>query len=224
MTQGFRILNGHRRADRDLVAAFAAIPVAIISDNMFRMFSGGAHLRPFHKGGGLAGTALTVKTRPGDNLMIHKAVDIAEPGDVIVIDGGGELTNSLIGEIIVSHAISRGIAGFVVHGAIRDLDYISNSSFPVFASGVTHRGPYKDGPGEVNVPISLDGMIVCPGDIIVGDGDGVLCVGPDGAPTLLEAALAQHQKEKDILTAIAGPGWDRNWVDDILKSKGCEGV
>ena len=122
----------------------------------------------------MAGPALTVKTRPGDNLMLHKALDLAEPGDVIVVDAGGDLTNAIIGEIMSGYAASRGLGGIVINGAIRDAGALRRASFPVYAAGVTHRGPYKDGPGEINVPIAIDGMVIEPGDLIVGDEDGVL--------------------------------------------------
>ena len=118
---GLQILKRQRQMDATLVEKFRAIPVANISDCMSRMTAGGPRLRPMHASGRLAGRALTVKTRPGDNLMIHKAIDLAQPGDVIVVDGGGDLTNALIGEIMVSHAMQRGVAGFVINGAIRDL-------------------------------------------------------------------------------------------------------
>lgn len=222
MSIGFRIVSDCARADQSLVDAFANIPTAIISDNMNRMFAGGPTLRPMHKSGGLAGNALTVKTRPGDNLMIHKAADIAQPGDVIVVDAAGELTNSLIGEILVSYARSRGIVGYVVDGAIRDLDALGQDTFPIYAAGVSHRGPYKDGPGEINVPVSIGGMVVHPGDIMVGDMDGVLAVPLDHAETILAAAKAQQSKEAEILDAIAHGTWDRSWVDEILKSKGLQ--
>ena len=173
---GFRILQRTRKVDADTVAKFRELPVANISDSMSRMTAGGASLRPMHAGGVLAGPAFTVKTRPGDNLMLHKAIDIADPGDVIVVDGGGDLTNSLIGEMMSAHAEQRGIAGMVIYGSIRDYDSIHAGSFPIFAAGVTHRGPYKDGPGEINVPIAIDGMVIEPGDLIVGDGDGIVCV------------------------------------------------
>lgn len=222
MSIGFRIASDCTRADQSLVDAFAEIPTAIISDNMNRMFAGGPTLRPMHKSGGLAGNALTVKTRPGDNLMIHKAADIAQPGDVIVVDAAGELTNSLIGEILVSYARSRGVVGYVVDGAIRDLDALGQDTFPIYAAGVSHRGPYKDGPGEINVPVSIGGMVVHPGDIMVGDLDGVLAVPQDHAETILAAAKAQQSKEAEILDAIAHGTWDRSWVDEILKSKGLQ--
>lgn len=218
------MLDGHVRSDRSLVEAFAKIPSAIISDNLNRMVAAGPSVRPMHKGGTLAGTALTVKTRPGDNLMIHKAADIAQPGDVIVVDAGGDLTNALIGELIISHARSRGVVGFVVNGAVRDMDVIAVDDYPVYGAGVSHRGPYKDGPGEVNVPIALDGMVIAPGDIVIGDLDGVVCIPREEAESVLAASRAQQEKEAGIQAAIAGAGWDRAWVDEILKAKGCEGV
>ena len=163
MAPGFRILNRTRSVDARLVERFRSIPVANVSDTMSRMSAGGARLRPMHTSGAMAGPALTVKTRPGDNLMIHKAIDLAVPGDVIVIDGGGDLTNSLMGEIMLSLAIKQSIAGFVVDGAIRDADAFVEINLPVYAAGVSHRGPYKDGPGEINVPIAIDGMVIEPG-------------------------------------------------------------
>ncbi|MGP9820781.1 RraA family protein [Salinarimonas sp. NSM] len=224
MSLGFRVLAGHVRADTADVRALADIPCAVLSDNLGRMVAGGARLRPMHRGGRLAGTALTVKTRPGDNLMIHKAADMAEPGDVIVVDAGGDLTNALIGELIIAHARSRGVVGFVVDGAVRDMDAIGQDDFPVYAAGVSHRGPYKDGPGEVNVPIALDGMVIEPGDVIVGDLDGVLAVPRALAAEIAAAGRAQMEREAKTLAAIAGAGWDRAWVDQILREKGCAGV
>ena len=221
MTIGFRVVTGHVRSARPLVDGLGAIPTPVISDNMSRMSAAGPRLRPMHRAGTLSGTALTVRTRPGDNLMIHKAADIAEPGDVIVVDGGGDLTNALIGELIVSHARSRGVAGFVVDGAIRDLAALSAGDVPIYAAGVSHRGPYKDGPGEVNVPIAIDGMVIAPGDIIVGDMDGVVAVPRLAAAATLEAARAQLVRETEILRSIERGKWDRSWVDQILLARGC---
>lgn len=201
--------------------AFNAIPVANISDCMTRMSAGGPRLRPMHKAGRLAGPALTVKTRPGDNLMIHKALDMAEPGDVIVVDGGGDLTNALIGELMTTFAISRGVAGFVINGAIRDIDVIASGVFPVYAAGITHRGPYKDGPGEVNVPIAIDGMVIHPGDLILGDADGLLCVPVAEAESILLAARKKVEAEKQTLIDIAAGQLDTAWVDATLKRIGC---
>src|SRR3954462_15393141 len=129
---GFQILQRRRQVDARLVQAFAEIPVANISDCMTRMTAGGPRLRPMHKGGRLGGPALTVKCRPGDNLMIHKALDMAQPGDVVVVDAGGDLTNALFGELMLSYAEERKLGGVVLNGAIRDVEVIAAGSFPIY--------------------------------------------------------------------------------------------
>lgn len=222
MTIGFRILERQRKVSGEYVKRFRALPVANVSDQMWRMTAGGARLRPMHRGGVMAGPAFTVRTRPGDNLMIHKALDIAEPGDVIVVDGGGDLTNSLIGELMLTHAAKRGIGGIVINGAIRDADAIAASELPVFAAGITHRGPYKDGPGEINVPIAIDGMNIEPGDLMLGDGDGVLCVPFDVVAPVCEASEAKKAAEDAMMVDIQAGTSDRAWVDETLRRLGCE--
>ena len=219
---GFQICRLTRRVDSRIVEAFRQLPVANVSDCMSRMTAGGAQLRPYHSKGVLAGPAFTVKTRPGDNLMIHKALQLAKPGDVIVVDGGGDLTNALIGELMVNTAIQRGLAGFVMNGAIRDVDAIGAGTFPVYAAGVTHRGPYKDGPGEINVPIALNGMVVNPGDLIVGDADGLLCVPFDDAEKLLQATLGKQELEQVMMRDIKQGTLDNTWIDATLKRLGVE--
>lgn len=224
MSIGFRVLPVERRVPADLVQRYHDLPVANVSDAMNRMFAGGATLRPMHGGGVLAGPAVTVKARPGDNLMLHRALDIARPGDVVVVDGSGDLTNALIGELMVAHAESRGLAGIVIFGAIRDAAAIRAGSFPVFAAGISHRGPYKDGPGEVNVPIAIDGMVIHPGDLIVGDDDGLLAVGIDDAQAVYDKASAKHAAETAQMEKIRRGENPRAWVEETLKRLGCEGV
>ncbi|WP_027283110.1 RraA family protein [Roseomonas gilardii] len=225
MASGFRILRRTRRAEPALVERFRALPVANVSDVMSRMTAGGARLRPRHAPGAtLAGPALTVKTRPGDNLMIHKAIALAEPGDVIVVDAGGDLTNALIGELMLAQMVRRGLGGIVIDGAIRDVAAIRAQDFPVFAAGVTHRGPYKDGPGEINVPVALDGMVVMPGDLVLGDDDGLLCVPLDEAETIHAAAVAKQAAEAKQTANIAAGTHDASWVDATLRRLGCEGL
>jgi len=221
MTIGFRILKRDRVASAELVAEFAKLPVANVSDSMSRMTAAGSSLRPMHTSGGMAGAALTVKARPGDNLMLHKAIDMAQPGDVIVMDAGGDTTNALFGEMMLAYAIKRGVAGLVLNGAIRDSDAMKEVNHPVFAVGVTHRGPYKDGPGEINMPVAIDGMVVHPGDIIIGDGDGVLCVPLDAAEDILKKAQAKLVAETTQMQAIAEGKNDRSWVDATLSKLGC---
>lgn len=224
MPVGFRILPVERRIAPDLVTRFAALPTANVSDAMGRMFGGGATLRPMHGGGVLAGPAVTVKARPGDNLMLHKALDLAEPGDVVVVDAGGDLTNALIGELMSAHAESRKLGGIVIHGAIRDAAAIRAGTFPVFAAGITHRGPYKDGPGEVNVPIAIDGMVVRPGDLMLGDDDGLIAVAIEDAEAVYAAAHAKHAAETAQMDKIRRGENPRAWVDETLRRLGCEGI
>jgi RraA family protein len=218
---GFRILARARKVDPKWVAAFREIPVANVSDSMHRMSAGGARLRPMHRGGVMAGPALTVKTRPGDNIMVHKALDMAEAGDVVVVDAGGDLTNAIIGEIMSGYARQRGVAGIVVDGAIRDAQAIRERDFPVYASGVTHRGPYKDGPGEINVPIAVDGMVIHPGDLVLGDADGLLCVPIDAVQAVHAVALERRQLELRDMAASENGTMDRAWVDATLRRLGC---
>jgi regulator of RNase E activity RraA len=152
---GFRIFQRMHGPDQALLKQFQSVATAHISDNLNRMNGMSGDLRPYHKAGKLVGAAVTVLTRPGDNLMVHKAIDMAVPGDVIVVDAGGDVTNSIVGEIILRIAQKKQIAGFVIDGAIRDLGAYASDVFPVYAKGVAHRGPYKDGPGEINVPVSV---------------------------------------------------------------------
>jgi RraA family protein len=191
---------------------------------MSRMTAAGPRLRPLHAGGALAGPALTVKTRPGDNLMVHKALQIAEPGDVIVVDAGGDLTNAIVGELMLAHAEKIGLAGIVINGAVRDYGSIRASRFPVFAAGVTHRGPYKDGPGEINVPVAIDGMVVEPGDLVLGDDDGLLCVPFADAPQVYIDAKAKQEAEVKIMAATQEGRVSKPWVDETLRRLGCEGL
>ncbi len=220
MAIGFAIHKAKRKISADMVEQYRSLPVANVSDIMSRM-AGTARLRPMHGGGWLGGPALTVKTRPGDNLMVHKAIDLAQPGDVIVVDAGGVLVNAIIGEIMSTLAEKNGVAGFVIDGAIRDSAAIRASLFPVFAAGVAHRGPYKDGPGEINCQISIDGMIVEPGDLIVADDDGVLCVPFDIAAEVCRQTQAKKAAEEKMLKDIMSGTSDRRWVDETLKRLGC---
>lgn len=224
MPIGFKIHPRTRTVDAVTVEKFKAIAVANISDSMSRMVHAGPRLRPMHGGGVLCGVALTVRTRPGDNLMVHAALNRAKPGDVLVIDAGGDLTNALMGELMLGHAQQIGVAGVVLNGAVRDLGWIRANTLPVFAAGVTHRGPYKDGPGEMNVPVALDGMVIAPGDLVVGDDDGVVCVPFDQVEAVYAAAAAKQQGEAKTMAAIRAGTVDRSWVERALEKAGCEGL
>ena len=219
MPYGLRIGPARPAADAALVERFRKIPVANISDSMFRIVAGGASLRPIGSSA-LCGIALTVRTAPGDNLFVHKALDLAQSGDVVVVDAGGDLTNAIIGERMLAIAAAKGLAGIVINGAIRDVDALANHPLPVFAAGVTHRGPYKNGPGEINFPIAIAGMVVQSGDIIVGDADGLVCVPAADAAAICDLAAAKFKHETDTDPTKES----RAWVDDALSRLGVEYV
>lgn len=218
MSAGCRICRNFPRPDRKLVEAFRGIPVANIDDCMNRLAALEAGLYPLN-GSPLLGTAFTVKCPAGDNLMFHKALDLAQPGDVLVIAAGGSTSRSLCGEIMATYAKSRGIAGFIIDGCVRDRDELAAfTDFPVYARGITPNGPYKNGPGEINFPVSIGGQVVCPGDILVGDGDSVIVVKPEEAESIAAQAAAVKEKEAGQLAAIkAGKGFPRPFVDKALE-------
>jgi len=222
MSIGFRVLPRTRAVTAEQIERYRGLPVANISDSMNRLSAAGNRLRPLHSNGYLSGAALTVKCRPGDNLMVHYALNIAQPGDVIVVDAGGDLTNAMMGELMLAFAQKQQLAGVVINGAVRDLRSIASGTFPVYAAGITHRGPYKNGPGEINVPVAIDGMVIEPGDLIVGDLDGVLCVPLDHADAVFVDASARQAAEIGKLRAIAEGKNDRSWVLEKLRALNCQ--
>lgn len=221
MSIGFRVLKRKRQVSAELAAKFKEIPVASISDSMARLTAGGASLRPMHRQGILCGPAVTVRSRPGDNLMTHMALNLAREGDVIVVDAGGDLTNAIIGERMLAYCIAKRFAGIVINGAIRDYQWINAQDLPVYAVGVTHRGPYKEGPGEINVPIALNGMVIEPGDLIVGDADGLVCVPHGDAEEIYRRAYANYQSEESTFADIGKQDNNEAYYRKLLQDKGC---
>jgi RraA family protein len=219
---GCRIISDFERPDKSLVEAFKDIPVANIDDCMNRIAAVNYEIKPVNKAK-LLGTAFTVKVPQGDNLMFHKAMDMAEEGDVIVIDAGGGTSHAIFGELMINYCKLRKLAGVIVDGCIRDHDTISKLDFPVYAKGAIPNGPYKNGPGEINTIISFGGQIVHPGDIITGDEDGIIAIRPDEAKELADKAKNVEIKEKEIMDTMIKEGtYIRPWVDSKLKEIGCE--
>jgi regulator of RNase E activity RraA len=205
------------QAAADLLAALRELPLAALSDNMHRNV-GTSGLHPYHKPGekSMAGTAVTARSRGGDNLTYLRALEFCRPGDVLLVDAGGDLNNAVVGGILTFYAAKIGLAGVVIDGAIRDVAEIRANEFPVYARGVTHRGPYKDGPGEINVPITVGGMVVNPGDIVCGDQDGLLAIPQDGGvPELIEKARAVLVAEAKTIQAMKEGRWDRSFIDAL---------
>ncbi|GAB3625953.1 methyltransferase [Pandoraea terrae] len=214
---GFRVNPAPVVAPASIVAALEKVVVPHLSDNLARSI-GIVGLTRYNRTRKLIGTAFTVKCRPGDNLMVYKALTMLQPGHVLVIDGGGNSRNALVGELIKLHAQAQGCVGFVIDGAIRDVACFED--FPCYARSVIHRGPYKDGPGELNVPVSVGDQIVNPGDIIVGDEDGVVCFPQSDADELLALAAKHNEKEQAIQAEIATGHREQAWIKTILEAKG----
>ncbi|MDP9556776.1 UNVERIFIED_ORG: RraA family protein [Pseudomonas parafulva] len=217
---GYRINPSPPPLEEKWREAFEGMPSAIVSDCLGRN-TGGLGLKPYHGFRHLSGSALTVRIRPGDNLLLLKAIQMARPGDVLVVDGSGDLSRAVIGGIMRAMAIKAGIAGVVVNGAIRDREEWMGGELPVFALGYVHRGPSTDGGGEINVPVACAGMIVNPGDLIVGDADGVVAVGVDELPNVYARCTELLDREANILKSIAAGTLDPNRFDEQLRDKGC---
>ena len=219
---GFRIRFDVDRPEPEVVAGFAAFEIPDISDLMNRLYTLRDGIRPVTDPGlRILGTACTVKCYPGDNLMVHKSLDVAQPGDVIVVDTAGSLTSAVLGELVSMKARHRGIVGFVVDGLIRDVTAIQElGDFPVFARGVTPIGPLHRGPGEINHPVSAGGIVVNPGDVIVGDLNGVVCIPREIAADLLQRLIDRKASEADYTASIARGDFSNEWVDAILERNG----
>lgn len=219
---GCTIIQDFKRAEKRLVELFKDLPVANIDDCMNRTAAVDPSIKSLNKSP-LLGTAFTVKVPEGDNLMFHKAMDMAQAGDVIVIDAGGDINRAIFGELMITYCKTRGIAGVIVDGSVRDADALSEMDIAIYAKGVTPNGPYKNGPGEINTPISFGGKVICPGDIIVGDGDGIVVIKPDVAEDIAEQTRKTSEKEHGIMSEIVNKGtYIRPWVDEKLKEIGCE--
>lgn len=226
---GFAIHEREVAPDPELVEALRGVPTTIVSDCLGGTV-GAAGLEPFHGDPSLSlcGVALTVRVRPGDNLMIHKALTLAHPGDVLVVDGAGETSHALVGGLMRLAALAHGVAGIVVDGAIRDLAEWAEGELPVFARGHSHRRPGKDGPGEINVPVTCAGLAVAPGDLVLGDVDGVLAVAPARLPQLLQEVRAkqalEEEQQRHHLDSRSDPSLlarDDERADAMLRARGC---
>lgn len=215
----FVINPAPKLAPAPVIEALRNVVTPHISDNMQRL-SGVTGLKRYHRGRKLIGTAFTVKARPGDNLLIYKALMELQPGHVLVVDGGGDCTNALVGELIMLYAQQRGCAGFVLDGAIRDTAAFFEADFPCYARGVSHRGPYKLGPGALNVPVSVGGQVIEPGDIVVGDEDGVVSFPAPQAKSILAAVGVTAASEERIKAEIGTGVREQGWLEKVLASHG----
>jgi RraA family protein len=219
---GFRVKTDFPRLHPELYAQFGDFPTPDISDLLNRLYAmdpaitclTGTHHR-------LCGLACTVKVFPGDNLMVHKALDVAKPGDIVVVDSRGSTMNAALGDLVSTKAKHRQLAGFVVDGLVRDLAGIVPLDLPVFARGTTAIGPLHRGPGEINYPICCGGVVVNPGDIIVADVDGVVVVPREIALELLERLKSHKEANAAYLESVRRGEFSNAWVDRLLDDLEC---
>jgi RraA family protein len=220
---GFRIATKIPRPNMNVAEMFSEFSTADISDQLNRLYGVESSIRRIAgPDRPLIGPACTVKVFPGDNLMVHKALDIAKPGDVVVVDAGGSIKNAVLGDIISTKATHRGIAGFVVDGYVRDASEIRGLGFPVYARGENMIGPLHRGPGEINFPVCCGGIVVSPGDIIVADSGGVVVVPHDHIVALHTRLLALRERSAGYLANVKRGEFSNAWVDQLLAEGGCE--
>ncbi|MCZ2497997.1 RraA family protein [Xylophilus sp. Kf1] len=214
------IIRDIERVSPEVVRQAAGFQAAILADVAGRR--GGMHGRvaAVDVGMALAGPAFTVEVRPGDNLMIHAAIALAKPGDVLVIDGKGDLNAALMGTLMISTCRKLGLGGVVVDGAVRDRLELLELGFPVFAAGFNPAGPTKYVPGRINHPVSVGGVSVNPGDLVVGDADGVVVIERAKAPAMLALAVRKVADEQDRMQAIARGETGSKWLPAALRAAG----
>jgi regulator of RNase E activity RraA len=202
----------------DLLARLWALSTSLVSD-AFGRWAGAPGILPvagLSAGQVVVGPAHTVRTRPGDNLVVHKAIDLARPGEVLVVAAGGGNDRAILGGLLGAYAASKGLAALVIDGAVRDLSELAEAAPPVFATGVCHLGPYKDGPGEIRGPVAIAGLAVHDGDLVVADEDGVAVIPRAKADEVTDAAEEKLRSEQRERAAIAAGTWDRSWLDTAL--------
>jgi RraA family protein len=219
---GFRINPEFERVDVNIVDAFARYDTPDVSDLMNRLYTMNASIKSLTDPSlRLIGPACTIKVFPGDNLMVHKSLDIARPGDVLVIDASSSTMTAVLGDLISTKARHRRIAGVVVDGLVRDIQAIrALGDFPVFGRGVTPLGPLHRGPGEINFPVSVGGIVVNPGDLITADLNGVVVVPRPFAAELLERLDNRAGPERAYAEAVARGEFSNDWVDRALTESG----
>ncbi len=201
-TDSIKVSTPWERADRATIDLLARYPVALIGDVQQRMGMMSAALRPATKSASFAGTILPVLTREGDNLAIHRAIDEAKPGDVLVINGNSEVNRSVFGDILGEICLASGIVGVVIDGAVRDVEELEKIGLPVFARGICPAGPTKTGPGSVGLPVACGNVVCYPGDAIFADKDGIIVVAKEDLAAYSQKVPAQDAFEVSLREKI----------------------
>lgn len=201
------------RPTTKLLNRVSQAPAANLDDAMNRLFAMNSRIRPLNQHP-LCGPAVTVRVPDGDNLFLHIAMDMVHEGDILVVKGGELTDRALLGELMLHYLIQRRIGGVVIDGYIRDLDFIQNQCpFPVYARGSSPNGPYKNGPGEINYPIACGGMVVTPGDVLLGDDDGVVVIPQTDLEAVADAVGPVQEMESSVIARIGEDGhFERPWM------------
>lgn len=214
------IIRDIERVSPQLVEAAAKFQAAILADVAGRRGTLHGRVKPLSPKMKVAGPAITVEVRQGDNLAIHAALAVAKPGDVIVVDGKGDVSCALLGEIMATQAKVSGIAGIIIDAAVRDAHELANGDYPIFSAGLNPCGPTKSVAGLVNHPISAGGTTVNPGDLVVGDADGVVVIPRADVARIVELAQKKLDSETARIAAIHKGDGRPGWLDTELRAAG----
>ncbi|GEM_PF-268856 len=215
---GLYIFTNINRPPQKLIDAFIGIPAATLAGNMNRMSCMNATIQSINHLP-LLGPAFTVKSHPGDNLLFQKALDLAQPGDVVVMDAEGDLITPVMGKLLALWAKHRGLGGFIIDGAVCNIGALRKMDIPIYAAGTALAMSYKDRPGKINAPVTCGGVVVNPGDILVGDEDGVVVINPRDADELLKKSKDTIRMEQKMIEDIEDGTWNRMWIEEALTSR-----
>ncbi|MDC0663128.1 RraA family protein [Marinobacter sp. SS21] len=218
---GFRVKTRIERPDSELIRRYAEFETTDISDMLNRLYAVSSDIQNLTNGMPLVGPAVTVKVFPGDNLMVHKSLDLIQPGDVIVVDSSGTRNTAVIGDLVASKARHKGAAGFIIDGLIRDLEEVRKVGLPVFARGNCVMGPLHRGPGEINYAVNCGGVVVNPGDIVVADRNGAVIVRKEFAEEVLGRLEAKKPGLEQYVAEVKKGNFSNEWVDKLLAHNDC---
>ncbi|ADO81860.1 dimethylmenaquinone methyltransferase [Ilyobacter polytropus] len=214
-----KIIKDFPRPEKSLINEFENIQTANIGDCLDRDAALYSNIKTINNKN-LVGPAFTIDISDGDNLLVYIALDLAKEGDVLVISGGNYKERAILGEIIAKYAEKKNLGGIVLDGCLRDYEVLSNMDFPIFATSISPNGPYKNGPGKINTPISIGGKMVTPGDLIIGDSDGVVVVSPKDMNDILKKVNEISIYEEKLLKNIEENNvLDIRWAYDKLEKE-----
>ena len=219
------IRRDFERVSPEVIRAASGYAASILADVAGRRGALDGRIAPLAPSMRICGPAFTVEVRAGDNLMIHAAIALAKPGDVLVIDGKGDTTCALMGSIMLNACKVLQLGGVVIDAAIHDTEELRELGFPVFAVGASPNGPTKFIPGRINWPISCGEIAIAPGDLIVGDADGVVAIERDKAASLIDLAARKAADERArIADIVAGRDIRPKWLEGALRAAGVLGI